>query len=95
MYTLQPSEFILGRLIQTEWPSKFEGNVIFRGHLETPAPAHSNAQGPFEVNVKNVIHFHKFNPQGAKPVRLEYLLFGKVPNCSWPTSSLCRTTLTR
>jgi hypothetical protein len=81
MYTLRPSEFILGRLDPNGMAvKKFEGDAIFRGHLERrPHQRIIGAQGPFEVNVKNVIHFHKFNPQGAKPVRLEYLLFGKGP----------------
>lgn len=81
MYTLQPSDFILGRLDPKGMAlKKFEGQVIFRGHLERrPRLRIIGAQGPFEVNVKNVIHFHKFNPQGVKPVRLEYLLFGKGP----------------
>ncbi|MGH9871302.1 MAG: hypothetical protein ACRD9S_02415 [Pyrinomonadaceae bacterium] len=81
MYTLRPSEFILGQVDPGGMAlKKFEGNAVFRGHLERrPRTRIIGAQGPFEVNVKNVIHFHKFNPQGAKPARLEYLLFGKGP----------------
>src|SRR6185295_3468259 len=75
MYTLEPAEFILGRLDPNGVAlKKFEGDAIFRGHLERPPHRRIiGAQGPFAVNVKNVIHFHEFNPQGAKPVRLEYL----------------------
>ncbi len=81
MYTLQPSDFILGRVDPNGMAlKKFEGNLVFRGHLERrPRQLIIGAQGSFDVNVKNVIHFHKFNPQGTKPTRLEYLLFGKGP----------------
>lgn len=81
MYTLRPSKFILGRVDPNGMALKtFEGNAVFRGHLERPPrQVIIGAKGPFEVNVKNVIHFHKFNPRGAKPTRLEYLLFGKGP----------------
>ena len=79
MYTLRPSEFILGRLDPNGMAlKKFEGNAVFRGHLER-RPRQLIIGAPFDVNVKNVVHFHKFNPQGAKPTRLEYLLFGKGP----------------
>jgi hypothetical protein len=81
MYTLRPSKFILGRLDPNGMALKtFAGDAVFRGHLERrPQLRILGAQGPFVVNVKNVVHFHKFDPQGAKPTRLEYLLFGKGP----------------
>ena len=33
----------------------------------------------FDVNVRRVVHFHKFVPGAAKPTRLQYILFGKGP----------------
>src|SRR6266404_5047662 len=85
MYTLNPAEFVLSRLNPAGMAlKKFQGNTIFRGHLERegqpfidfsgnrpPAPA------TFDVNVKRVVHFHQFDPKATKPARLEYLLFGK------------------
>lgn len=80
MYTLEPAQFVLGRLDPNgKALKKFRGNAIFRGHLERQNQRifgrHNVAS--FDVNVKNVVHFHKFDPQGTKPAHLEYLLFGK------------------
>ena len=86
MYTLKPSEFVLGRVDPNgEALKKFRGKGLFRGHLERGGcvilgtPEDDPADGSFDVNVRNVVHFHKFDPQGAKPAHLEYLLFGKGP----------------
>jgi hypothetical protein len=80
MYTLKPSDFVLGRVDPTgEALKKFKGQAVFRGHLERGGRAifgRDNVSS-FDVNVKNVIHFHKFDPKGTKPEHLEYLLFGK------------------
>jgi hypothetical protein len=79
MYTLRPSEFVLGRVDPAGAALKsFEGNAVFRGHLERPPRQRIiGASGPFQVNVKNVIYFHKFDPRATKPKQLEYILFGK------------------
>ena len=84
MYTLKPSEFVLGRVDPNgEALKKFRGKGLYRGHLERGgcvilgSPEDDPADGSFDVNVRNVVHFHKFDPKGAKPARLEYLLFGK------------------
>lgn len=86
MYTLKPSEFVLGRVDpKGEALKKFRGKGLYRGHLERGgcvilgSPEDDPADGAFDVNVKNVVHFHKFDPRGTKPARLEYLLFGKGP----------------
>lgn len=86
MYTLKPSEFVLGRVDpKGEALKKFRGKGLYRGHLERGgcvilgSPEDDPADGAFDVNVKNVVHFHKFDPKGTKPARLEYLLFGKGP----------------
>ncbi len=80
MYTLQPSQFVLERVDPNGKALKrFRGNAIFRGHLERENQRiiGRNNVGSFDVNVKNVVHFHKFDPKGTKPPHLEYLLFGK------------------
>lgn len=79
MYTLRPSEFVLGRVDPAGAALKnFEGDAVFRGHLERPPRRRIiGRSGPFQVNVKNVIHFHKFDPRATKPKQLEYILFGK------------------
>jgi hypothetical protein len=87
MYTLKPSNFVLGRVDPNgEAVKKFRGRGLFRGHLERPgrrviigSSADEPANGAFDVNVKQVVHFHKFDPKGTKPAQLEYLLFGKGP----------------
>ena len=87
MYTLKPAEFVLGRVDpKGEGVKKFRGKALFRGHLERPGKrvimgvaGDDPEDGSFDVNVKNVVHFHKFDPKGTKPTHLEYLLFGKGP----------------
>ena len=81
MYTLEPSEFVLGRVDPNGRAlRKFRGKGVFRGHLERPGNQRIIGRaGSFDVNVKNVVHFHKFDPKATKPTRLEYLLFGKGP----------------
>lgn len=85
MYTLKPSEFVLGRVDPAgEALKTFRGRGLFRGHLERDphrviigVPGDTPAEGVFDVNVTKVVHFHKFDPKGAKPAKLEYILFGK------------------
>ena len=80
MYTLQPAEFVLGRVDPTgEALKKFKGDAVFRGHLERGGRVIVGRKdvSSFDVNVKNVVHFHKFDPKGTKPEHLEYILFGK------------------
>ncbi len=80
MYTLKPSDFVLGRVDPNgEALKKFKGQAVFRGHLERGGRVifGRNNVSSFDVNVKNVVHFHKFDPKGTKPAHLEYLLFGK------------------
>jgi TAT (twin-arginine translocation) pathway signal sequence len=80
MYTLEPADFVLGRVDPKGMAlKKFRGNAIFRGHLERGGEAFIGKHNvpSFDVNVRNVVHFHKFDPKGKKPEKLEYLLFGK------------------
>ncbi|MGH9930531.1 MAG: hypothetical protein ACREA9_15070, partial [Pyrinomonadaceae bacterium] len=88
MYTINPALFVLpdldpkGKALRT-----FRGNTVFRGHLEresTPiigfkevASNEPPPAGIFDVNVRRVVHFHKFVPGAAKPTELQYILFGK------------------
>ncbi|HEY2972919.1 MAG TPA: twin-arginine translocation signal domain-containing protein [Pyrinomonadaceae bacterium] len=88
MYTINPALFVLpdldpkGKALRS-----FRGNTVFRGHLERantpifgfnePEPNEPPAEGVFDVNVRKVVHFHKFVPGAAKPKQLQYILFGK------------------
>ena len=89
MYTVKPALFVLpdldpkGKALRT-----FRGHTVYRGHLErtnTPIlgfkgdPKKTPAGGTFDVNVRRVVHFHKFVPGAAKPAQLQYILFGKGP----------------
>jgi hypothetical protein len=81
MYTLKPAKFLLGQVDPNGMALRtFRGNAVFRGHLERDGRqriiGRENAAS-FDVNVKKVVHFHKFDPKGTKPAHLEYLLFGK------------------
>jgi hypothetical protein len=87
MYTFNPARFVLPDLdpAGSSPLRKFRGNALIRGHLERggtpfigdfePPPA----GGAFDVNVVNVVHFHKFVPGAAKPTQIQYILFGKGP----------------
>jgi hypothetical protein len=84
MYTLNPARFVLSRVNSRVPLKRFRGNTVFRGHLEREGQpfigftgSRPPAGGVFDVNVKNVVHFHQFSKQATKPDRLEYLLFGK------------------
>lgn len=87
MYTLKPADFVLGRVDPNgEALKTFRGKAVFRGHLERNphrtiigVDGGQPAVGVFDVDVKTVVHFHKFDPKATKPSRLEYLLFGKGP----------------
>lgn len=90
MYTINPALFVLpdldpkGKALKT-----FRGNTVYRGHLEResepiigfklPPPNEPPAAGVFDVNVRKVVHFHKFIPGAVKPTQLQYILFGKGP----------------
>ena len=90
MYTINPALFVLpdldpkGKALRS-----FRGNTVFRGHLErenTPIigfnesePNQPPADGVFDVNVRKVVHFHRFIPGATKPPQLQYILFGRGP----------------
>ena len=87
MYTINPALFVLPDLDPKGTALKtFRGNTVFRGHLErknTPIIGFLDATkqppdgGVFDVNVRRVVHFHKFVPGAPKPAQLQYILFGK------------------
>ena len=87
MYTFNPAPFVLPDLdpAGSSPLRKFRGNALVRGHLERGGKSfvgdfeHPPAGGAFDVNVVNVVHFHKFVPGTAKPAQLQYILFGKGP----------------
>lgn len=84
MYTLNPGLFVLPHVDPNGSAlKKFRGNALIRGHLERGGTSfigdfeNPPKGGAFDVNVVNVVHFHEFDPNAAKPAKLEYLLFGK------------------
>jgi hypothetical protein len=87
IYTFNPALFVLPDLdpAGSSPLRKFRGNALIRGHLERGGKAfvgdfeNPPAGGAFDVNVVNVVHFHKFVPGAAKPTQLQYILFGKGP----------------
>src|SRR5882724_1184249 len=87
MYTFNPADFVLPELDPTSSSPlrRFRGNALVRGHLERGGTAfigdfeNPPNGGVFDVNVVNVVHFHKFVPGAAKPTQLQYILFGKGP----------------
>jgi hypothetical protein len=91
MYSIKPVPFVLPDLDpKSKALRTFRGNTVYRGHLErenTPIigflepvpPNKPPAGGVFDVNVRRVVHFHKFVPGTAKPTQLQYILFGKGP----------------
>jgi hypothetical protein len=77
MYTLNPKQFVLPRLFATAPPLvRSFGAKVFRGHLERDGQVISGMES-VTVNVKRIVHAHKFDPAAARPDALEYLLFGK------------------
>jgi len=87
MYTFNPALFVLPDLdpAGSSPLRKFRGNALIRGHLERGGTSfigdfeNPPAGGAFDVNVVNVVHFHKFVPGAARPTQLQYILFGKGP----------------
>jgi hypothetical protein len=84
MYTLNPGRFVLSHVDPNGSAlKKFRGNALIRGHLERGGRSfigdfeNPPKGGAFDVNVVNVVHFREFDPNAAKPAKLEYLLFGK------------------
>ena len=84
MYTLNPGTFVLPHVDPNGLAlKKFRGNALIRGHLERGGTSfigdfeNPTEGGAFDVNIVNVVHFHEFDPNAAKPSKLEYLLFGK------------------
>jgi len=87
MYTFNPALFVLPDLdpAGSSPLRKIRGNALIRGHLERGGTSfigdfeNPPAGGAFDVNVVNVVHFHKFVPGAARPTQLQYILFGKGP----------------
>ena len=77
IYTINPEPFVLPTLVSSDLQQdslrKFKG-TIFRGHLEKGG---SSILKNVDVNVKHVVYFKKFDPEGNKTSELEYLIFGK------------------
>lgn len=78
IYTLNPEEFVLSRLLSANVPSQllkaFKGKV-FRGHLEKGGQVIAGLDN-VDVKVSRVVHFRRFNAQESWLEKLKYLLFG-------------------
>jgi hypothetical protein len=77
IYMFSPADFILPQLRADggRAPVTSFGGTVFRGHFERPGKK-VIADG-VTAGVKNVVHFHEFDPAAARPAKLEYILFGK------------------
>ena len=75
IYMVNPSEtFKLAELVAARPRRSFKGRV-FRGHFERDDKF--AVLKDVDVKVKNVVHFHEFDPQAARLGKLEYFVFGK------------------
>jgi hypothetical protein len=76
VYTLVPEPFSLQRLGAegADALRSFQGTV-HRGHFEKPG--HKAILTDLVVNVVDVIHFRKFDPEAQALSELQYLLFGR------------------
>ncbi len=75
MFTVSPAPaFVLPRIDAPSPLTSFQGTV-FRGHLERGGTPIRNLQD-VTVNIKKVLHFHRFDPAAQTARSLEYILFG-------------------
>ena len=74
MYTFSPQKFVLPELNLSTGPRRAFKGTLFRGHLERGGTVLSKN---VTVNVKRVVYFQEFDPKAARPLQLEYLLFGR------------------
>jgi hypothetical protein len=76
IYTVAPEPFDIVNLAYVDQEHtqlrSFKGS-IFRGHFEHKGKHILDAL----INVKNVVHFHGFDPGAKELSQLEYLLFGR------------------
>lgn len=70
VYTLVPEAFSLPEMVRAPRPF---GADLYRGHFERGGDA--IARG-LHVEIRRVIYFKKLNPQGPRPKKAQYLLFG-------------------
>jgi hypothetical protein len=77
--TFDPVLFVLPNLFPTaERPPKatsFQGD-LYRGHFERKDTKPVRLASDVTVQVKNVIHHHKFDPNAKELAQLQYVLFG-------------------
>jgi hypothetical protein len=78
MFTVSPATpFVLPRVAAPSPLTSFQGTVL-RGHLERGGKPIRGLQN-IAVNIRKIVHFHKFDPAAQAPSSLEYLLFGRGP----------------
>ena len=83
VYTLEPRQFFLPDLVSTDPdhpPRRSFRGMIYRGHFERfpdDFEKERNRITDAVVNILNVVHFRKFDPDAQELSQLQYLLFGK------------------
>ena len=70
VYTLVPEPFILPNMVHD--PKPFSAS-LYRGHFERGGTAIATN---FNVNIRRLIYFKKFESNTTKPENLSYILFG-------------------
>jgi hypothetical protein len=80
MYTLQPeTQFVLSELftpsVANPTRNKFDGQSLFRGHLERPG--NEVIAEKFTVFVRRVVYANRL-PAASRPAALTYVIFGNL-----------------
>src|SRR5262245_12281889 len=77
MFTVMPATaFVLPRVAAPSPLTSFQGTV-FRGHMERGGKPVTGLQN-VTVDIKKIVHFHKFDPAVQPATALEYFLFGRA-----------------
>lgn len=70
LFTILPEAMVLPDVVKNRTPFKA---TLFRGHFERGGvPVAENVK----VTIKDVVHFHKFDPNAVRPEKLTYISFG-------------------
>ncbi len=77
IYTVDPEPFDMLDLISADPEHQLRSfrGAIFRGHFEHHGSEEIVSDAI--INIKNVVHFHAFDPNAKELPQLKYLLFGK------------------
>jgi hypothetical protein len=78
LYTMEPLPFDQNRLVLSypgHLPLRSLKGGVFHGHFEREGSSRILANA--ELAITNIVHFREFDPAGARPDTLQYLLFGR------------------